>query len=40
MSQMSEVNKQVKAHSIKYMGTIYKLLMNNTMERVASAVDS
>ena len=40
MSQMSEVKKQVKTHSIKYMSTIYKPHMNNTMKRVASAVDS
>ena len=35
MSQMSEVKKQVKTHSIKYMNTIYKPHMTNTMERVA-----
>ena len=37
MSQMSEVKKQVKTHSIKYMNTIYKPHMTNTMERVALA---
>ena len=39
VSQNSEVKKQVKAHSITYMGHTYTPHMYNTMQRVAIALD-
>ena len=39
MSQEAEVKKQIKAHSMKYMGRTYLPHMSNTMEKVASALD-